>query len=142
MGVQITFNYDLFVLRFPEFTYVDPALVQLYFDEATVLHRNDGFGPVRTEAAQVTLLNLLTAHICQLNAPQSNGQPAAQTVGRINTAAEGSVSVVLQNQYPPGTAQYFMQTKYGSAYWTASLPYRSMRYLPGRQRIFNPWPYQ
>ena len=141
MGVQVAFDQTSWNARYPEFAGVDPNFVEECFNEATIYHRNDGGGPVSSATIQSTLLNMLTAHIVQLNAAQ-NGQPAAQTVGRISTAAEGSVSVVLENKYPEGTPQWFQQTKYGSAYWMATNQYRRMRYTVGRQRIFNPWPFQ
>lgn len=140
MGAQITFNYSNWVARYPEFAAIDPNFVEQCFNEATIYCRNDGGGPVSSATILTTLLNMLTAHIVQLNAGQ-NGQPSPQTVGRINTAAEGSVSVVLQNSYPEGTPQWFQQTKYGAAFWQATLPYRRMRYFIGRQRVFNPWPF-
>jgi hypothetical protein len=70
-----------------------------------------------------------------------NGQQASPLVGRIDNASEGSVAVATQNDYPPGTPQWFQQTKYGSDYWAASAPFRTMRYRPPHhRRIFNPWP--
>ena len=92
---------------------------------------------------------MLAAHIAQLNAPQINGQPgtgagnapAPNIVGRIANASEGSVSVSTQLDLPPGSSQWFAQTKYGLAYWQATAAYRTMRYIPGPYRAFTPWPY-
>lgn len=137
MGAVVTFNYPAWAARYPEFTGVDPSLVQLYFNEATIYCRNDGVGPVSTDAIQTTLLNMLTAHICQLNAA-INGQDSSQIVGRISNASQGSVSVTTEMNLP-GSAAWFAQTKYGVAYWQATAPYRTMRYMPGRQRQFDPW---
>jgi hypothetical protein len=137
MGAVVTFNYPAWAARYPEFTGVDPTLVQAYFNEATIYCRNDGGGPVSTDAIQTTLLNMLTAHICQLNAA-INGQDSSQIVGRINSASQGSVSVGTEMNLP-GSAAWFAQTKYGVAYWQATAPYRTMRYMPGQQRQFDPW---
>lgn len=137
MGVAITFNYTSWAARYPEFSGVDPVLVQAYFDEATIYCRNDGGGPVSTSAIQTTLLNMLTAHICQLNAA-INGQDSSQIVGRINSASQGSVSVGTEMNLP-GSAAWFAQTKYGVAYWQATAQYRTMRYMPGQNRQFDPW---
>jgi hypothetical protein len=137
MGAVVTFNYPAWKARYPEFTGIDPSLVQLYFDEATIYCRNDGGGPVSTDAIQTTLLNMLTAHICQLNAA-INGQDSSQIVGRISNASQGSVSVTTEMNLP-GSAAWFAQTKYGVAYWQATAPYRTMRYMPGRDRQFDPW---
>jgi hypothetical protein len=138
MGVQTAFNYQAWVARFPEFADVAQPLVQEYWNEACIYHRNDGSGPIGDPAVQTTLLNLVAAHICKMNAPL-RGEPSPDAVGRVATASEGSVSVSLQMDLPPGSAQWWNITKYGAAYWLASAPFRQMRYRGGRQRNFNPW---
>lgn len=146
MGVQVSFDYNAWIARYPEFAAVRSELATLYFNEATVYHRNDGGGPVSTAALQTTFLNQLTAHIAWLNAPRDgNGNPAtigqpvnASLVGRIANAVEGSVNLSIENDYPPGTPQWFQQTKYGAAYWAATAQYRTMRYIPGPRRVFGP----
>ena len=141
MGVQVAFNYSAWALRYPEFASVDPLLVEAYSAEATMYHRNDGGGPVRDAAQQAVLLNMATAHVCALNAALG-GQPSPGIVGRVTNASEGSVSVAAQMDLPPGTAQWWAQTKYGAAYWTATAPFRTMRYRPGRPYRTNPWPFR
>jgi hypothetical protein len=139
MGVSVAFDYGLWIARYPEFSNVDPLLVDQYFIEATMLHRNDGSGPVNNPSQQLLLLGMVTAHICQLNAPL-NGQPSSTLVGRINVASEGTVTVSADYDAPASTqGQYFAQTKYGAAYWAASAPFRTMRYVPGPRRVTNPW---
>ncbi len=128
MGVQVSFNYPQWTARYPEFAYLSALLAQEYFNEATMYHANDGSGPVSTAQQQTILLNMLTAHIAKMNAPLATGAPAPDTVGRVSNASEGSVSVALDNPYPPGDPQWFQQTKYGSAYWAATRPFRTMRY--------------
>lgn len=128
----VTFDPTKFVARYPEFATVDPDLLQAYFDEAALVYLDN------TEASRVAniepravLLNMLVAHIAQLNVG-SSAQPASPLVGRINTATEGSVSVGADMGVVPGTAAWFMQTKYGASYWQATAQYRTMRYMPGR----------
>jgi hypothetical protein len=140
MGVVVSFDYAAWQARYPEFSSIDQGAATAYFNEAQLYHRNDGGGPVSNASIQSTLLNMLTAHICKLNALLAD-QPSPQIVGRISNAAEGSVSVQLENEYPPGTPQWFQQTKYGAAYWAATAQYRTMRYLPGPRRVFDPWPF-
>ena len=132
----------------------------MYFDLATTFCRNDGGGPVgagvggcgglfsffsspTTSAAatqlQTNMLNLLTAHLAQLFAPLPTGQPASGLVGRITSASEGSVSVSAEFPASPAAA-WFLQTAYGAAFWQMSAPFRTARYLPGPQRVNNPWP--
>lgn len=134
MGVIVSFNYNLWTTRYPEFAvagvngapFISPQLAQMYFDEATTYQANNGAGPIADAAVQLRLLNMLTAHIAALNMPGSS-----PLVGRIANASEGSVSVSTDNQYPPGTPQWYQQTKYGAAWWAATAQYRTMRYRPG-----------
>lgn len=132
MGAVATFDYPTWAARYPEFSAVSSALAQAYFGEATLYLANDGTGPVQDAGQQLALLNMLTAHIAALNAG-TNGQPASPLVGRIAHASEGSVSVSTEMPAMPGSAAWFMQTKYGLSYWQATAQYRTMRYVPGRQ---------
>ena len=122
MGAVATFNSENFLARYPEFNSLDAALLAQYYLEAGMYCRNDGGGPVDDLATQTVFMNMLTAHIAAINGGV-NGQAATQTVGRISSAGEGSVHVNLEMKADPGAAWY-MQTKYGAAYWQASLPYR------------------
>ena len=124
----VVFNFTNWSTRYPEFASVNPTLAQLYFDEATLYCANH-LNPVRTVAALTMLLYMLTSHIAQLNSPTTtSGASSATPPGRLSDATEGSVSASFENDYPPGSAQWFQQTKYGAAYWQASLPYRLFRY--------------
>lgn len=130
MGAIATFDYAQWTARYPEFTSsVSAPLAASYFTEAGLYLNNVGAGPVPDMATQQLLLNMLVAHIAFLNAPL-NGVPSPTLVGRINNASEGSVSVGIENLYPPGSPQWFQQTKYGAAFWAASVRFRTMRYIP------------
>lgn len=129
----VTFDYAVWVARYPEFAAVSELQALGYFQEAGLYCANEACNPAFTVLP--TLLNMLTAHIAWLNAPRdaagnpaSAGQPASSLVGRINSASEGSVSVQTENQYDPGTPQWYQQTKYGSAYWAATAQFRTARY--------------
>jgi hypothetical protein len=126
------------IARYPEFTAVPSNVASLYFSEATLYQVNDGSGPVVDAGVQLMLLNMLTAHIAALY----SGQNAASNtpVGRISSASEGSVSASLEYK-PPGTASeaWANQTKYGAAWWSATMPYRSMQYRAPPPRNFQPW---
>lgn len=140
MGVVVQFNYAAWVARYPEFSSVSPQTADGYFAEASVYHRNDGGGPVSDSTVQLTLLNMLTAHIAARYATIS-GQPGTSLVGRIKNATEGSVSVEAEfATVVPGSMAWYLQTKYGADYWGATTAYRTMRYMPGPRRVFNPWP--
>lgn len=139
MGAVATFDYPGWVARYPEFSQVAQPTAQAYFNEATIYHANDVSGPVRDATVQLMLLNMVTAHIAQMNAV-INGQPAPTIVGRISQASEGSVSVTSEySTNVPGQMAWFIQTKYGAAYWQATAPYRTMRYRPGAPKPVDPF---
>lgn len=138
MGVQISFNYDAWTLLFPQFSNLNETQVTtLVLPLAEQYCRNDGGGPVSTAATQTNLLNLMVAHVAQLLFG-STTQPLSPLVGRISNASEGSVSAGTDFPTTPTNA-WFLQTPFGAAFWQACAPYRTMRYLPGPRRRFNPW---
>lgn len=149
MGVQVTFNYPNFVALFPELSNVDEPTAQAWFDVAgATVCRNDGIGPVSTAATQTVLMNFATAHLITLFASQVNGVPDTENpsatpppnlVGRISNATEGSVSVTAEMPQMGPNAAWWSQTRYGLLWWSASAPYRTMRYIPGPQRYFGPF---
>lgn len=138
MGVIVQFDYAKWVARYPEFAGVSQPTAQVYFDEGTIYFANDGRGPVTDATQQLTLLNMVTAHIAYLNAPEAQGGSGSPLVGRITTASEGSVSVGVDTNGPVGSAWWFMQSKYGANFWQATMPFRQMRYRAGFGRNFNP----
>ncbi|MER9375998.1 DUF4054 domain-containing protein [Mesorhizobium sp. M0491] len=138
MGVIVDFSYANFVAIFPQFASLSqPQVEQGALPVAVLYCRNDGGGPVTNAETQTTLLNLMVAHICQLMYG-ANGQAPAGIVGRISNAAEGSVSVQAEFPMTPSNA-WFMQTPFGAAFWQGTASYRTMRYMPGPVRFFNPW---
>lgn len=73
------------------------------------------------------LLYLLTAHLALIQDRINKGN---DSVGRIASASEGSVSVSLD--FPTnGSAlmAWFAQTPYGAEFWTLTSKYRTMRYV-------------
>ena len=81
MGATATFNYETWLASYPEFSNIDEVRAGLFWTEATLLHRNDSRGPVDDATMQVTLLNLLTAHIAFLRAGTA-GNPSAASQGK------------------------------------------------------------
>ncbi len=137
MGVVVTFDPAAWRAQFPEFSYLSDSQADAYFAMATGVQRNDGGGPISVASVQLSMLNVLTAHVAALFAPTKTGAAASSLVGRISDATEGSVSVSVQNDYAPGTAQWFQQTKYGSMWYVMSAPYRTMRYIPNPRSPVN-----
>lgn len=128
-----------FQALFPEFAYVNGDVLKEWYSLAGVLYlRNDGTGPVRTDAAQGSLMNLLTAHLLKLFYPAPCSGGSVAPVGRIATATEGSITVNLEYAGDiPESAAFYLQTQYGAAYWNATSIYRRFRYVPGPQRYFG-----
>ena len=141
--MAVTFNYDTWIQTFPEFVGVDQPQALMYFDLATLYFANCGWTACLPQAP--TLLNLLTAHITQLLAPQCNGnasstgnQPNSSLVGRISNASEGSVSVGVElNPSGSPSESFFTQTKYGLLFWPATAQFRTGRYI-ARPTIVGP----
>lgn len=141
MGASVTFDYQVWIHRYPEFKSVAECDAQGYFDEATLYHRNDGGGPVADAGQQRVLLNMLTAHIAKLYATVGGVAPSG-LVGRITDASEGSVSAAVDKfANMPNSAQWYIQTPYGFAYWQATRQYRTAHYRPGIRYIPPGAPY-
>ena len=135
----VTFDYAAWALRYPELAAsVSGPLAQAYFDEAQLYCDNTPLSPVHVLTIRAQFLGMLTAHIATLNTPL-NGQPSSPLVGRISNATEGSVSVQTEYDVPAGSAQWFAQTKYGAAFWSATAAYRTMRYVPNPARDMDPY---
>lgn len=132
MGVTVTPDYTTWLQLFPEFSNVSEDQFAMYWDMATQYCRNDGCGPVTKASTQTRLLNLMTAHWAFLLAGNNRSDGASNLVGQITSAGEGSVNVSVQNDYPPGSAQWFQQTKYGSAFYQATAVYRTGRWRAPR----------
>lgn len=138
MGI-VAFDYDAWAARYPELAgSVSPQLATAYFTEAELYCDNTPGSIVTDENRRSLFLNMLVSHIAQLNAPL-NGQSSQTLVGRISSASQGSVSVSIANDYPPGTVQWYQGTKYGAAYWAATATYRTAKYVPGPARNMDPF---
>jgi hypothetical protein len=144
MGVQVTFNYTAWAATFPQFSpsLTEDQVTNLILPIAEQFNRNDGGGPVSTAALQTQLLNLMVAHVAEkLFGPTGAGAGATGLAGPITQATEGSVSVTASIPTTPNSA-WFMSTPFGAMWWAMTSPFRTMRYVPGPRRNFNPWPNQ
>ena len=130
----MTFSYSTWVARYPEFSTVTEQVAQLYFNEACLYCDNTGAGPITDQTKLAMLLNMLTAHIAFLNDPANAG-----IVGRVASASEGSVSVSLDAGLMPGTAAWFMSSRYGAAFYQATAGQRTARIYRGRPRNMDPF---
>jgi hypothetical protein len=123
----VVFDEVAFKARYPEFNALTSPVLAAYFTEATIYLNNTETSPVTDEAQRAILLNMLVAHIAFLN---SSSSANSGLVGRIASATEGSVSVTTDVGPMTGSQAWFMQSRYGAAYWQATAPYRTFRYAP------------
>lgn len=139
----VTFDFSEWIAIFPEFAACNSAQAGFWFARASFLCWNSLYNPAVAATCDTamlkTLLYLLTAHIAWLNAPRdaagapaSQGAPPSPLVGRIDSAAEGSVNVHADmgdaNAGSPSQAWY-EQTRYGAEYWAMTAFARTARYL-------------
>lgn len=144
MANAVTFDYTQWKALYPELSTVPEPAANGYFDQAGMFWRNDGTSPATTDGMQRNLMNLMTAHIAALFR-QSQGMPAPgnaqdanSPVGRINSAAQGSVNMQVELLSPgPNPSDLYLwlsQTKYGLMFWAATSTYRSAHYVRGRMQ--------
>ena len=124
----VSFDKTAFLESYPEFATTATELLTASFNRAGLYCNNTARAVVTDLDVRTQLLWLLTAHIAVIFYGAC-GAPASQLVGRVSAATEGSVSVQTQYAAPEGTRAWYDQTKYGAAYWAASAPYRTTRYL-------------
>lgn len=123
----VAFDSAAFLLRYPEFSTVSVPTLQSYFSEAGIYLNNTDTSPVTDVTMRALLLNMLVAHLSALYSGV-NGQSPSGLVGRINSASEGSVSVAADMGSITNAQAFYIQTKYGAAYWAATRSYRTFRY--------------
>jgi len=128
----VSFDYAAWLARFPEFSAVPEPTATDYFDEAGLYVNNTDGSYVTDLGVRRRLLFLVTAHLAALYSGVG-GQPASPLVGRVTNATEGSVSVGVDAGPVTASQAWWMQTKYGAAFWQASLRFRTMRYVPAPQ---------
>lgn len=140
MGATASFVYDEWNACYREFSNVSEVQAKSFWVEATLIHRNDGGGPVQDANQQAILLYMLTAHIAYLRVGTAdNPSPASQgIVGRVSSVTQGSVSLSSDLLPMPGTASYYALSVYGLSYWNATAPFRTFHYRRGYGRRF-PW---
>ncbi len=129
----VTFDSTAFLQRYPEFAMVSPTNLGLCFTEATLYLNNTDNSAVSDIPTRTLLLWMLTAHIAYLNYG-ANGNPPTQRVGRVSSAGQGTVSVSTQMGTALNGRAWYDQTKYGAAYWQASLRFRGATYVTPPQQ--------
>lgn len=127
----VVFDPVAFAAAYPEFASVPQARTTMLFDlaAATILDNTDN-SPVMSLDLRTQLFYLLVAHLLLVfgSAPTT---PNNQPPGRISSATQGTITTAFEYIAPPGSAMapWFLQTKYGAMYWTATAPFRSARII-------------
>lgn len=134
----VTFDPTAFKAQFPSFVALSDASLQLCFDLGTLLLDNSACSIVQDVAKRTPLLSLLTAHIAHIQFGE-NGIAPTDVVGRIERADQGTVAMRAEwaLQYNSHAA-YYLQSKYGALYWSATAQYRSALYVPGPRPCLGP----
>lgn len=138
----VTFDPAAFYAQFPELSSVSVPQLQSYFAMAssglidnTDCSRVPDLPPQGGLRTQVLLL--ATAHLAKLLAT-INGQAPSGLVGRISSAAEGSVNVTTELGILSQSAQFWITTNYGLMVWQMLAPLRTAFWVSGPVRNMNP----
>jgi len=128
----VTFVPADFIAEYPEFTGTSDARATTMFTiaEQSLLDNVDN-NPQMDPTFRMQLFYMLVAHLLLIfgntDTPVLNNAPP----GRINSATEGTITSQFEYKLPEGSAMaaWFVQTKYGALYWTATARFRSARYF-------------
>jgi hypothetical protein len=146
----LVFDYDEFVIKFPEFMPLSEELLAGYWAQAGMLFRNDATSSEQDPVIRREILDLLTAHCAVLFAPPpvGRGGGGSSALGGVLTSKSvNGVSVGSSGVFPgmSGTQAWYMLSSYGQKAWMMTRAYRTFHYLPGPQRFpssNNPiWPF-
>lgn len=125
----VQFNYTTWSVFYSKLAAkITRELAELIFEMAELYCDNTPCSPVQNLKQRSMLLNMLVAHIAIINYG-ANGNDPSPLVGRISQATEGTVSVTAANDYPPGTAQWYQTTTYGSQFYAATGQFRTGFYM-------------
>lgn len=131
MSAVAVFVYADWIARYPELANTGQNLAPLYFAEAGLYLNNTGWGGrVCDSAAQTQLMYMLTAHIAFMNNGDITDQAASGAVaGHMDQANQGSVAITTSiASNVPLAAAWFVQTRYGFAFWQATASFRTARF--------------
>lgn len=132
---QVAPDYTAWLALFPEFTPVGsgPVTSAQYtaqFALSNLYISNLDSSPVTNLAIRAQIINLVVAHLAYMAYGASNVPGGASPlVGRIESAAEGSVNVKTAYAASSGSRAWWDQTKYGASAWQAMAPWRTARWI-------------
>ena len=138
---SVVFDPVAFAAQYAEFSGLAAGDTTTAFNLATLYLCNTDSSIVQDIPTRTTLLWLLTAHISKLyfGTNDGKGHVVAPTdlVGRVEIAKEGTVHVRADMGPPSLAAAWYNQTRYGAAYWAATVKYRTMHYVPAHRGGMN-----
>lgn len=126
----VVFVPATFKALFTQFATVPDALLNLYFQLATMIVDNTCNSVVSDATLREQLLNLLVAHMATLWPTAASAGSGGGIVGNVTSATEGTVSVSAA--WASSVSQsmaYFIQTQFGAMFWQLTSPFRSFRYV-------------
>lgn len=128
---QVIFVPADFKLAYPEFTSVADVRCTSMFSiaEQSLLDNTDN-SPVMDVDYRTQLFYMLVAHLLLIFGQTAPATANNAPPGRLSSATEGTVSSSFEYQMPQGSAMaaWYIQTKYGAMFWTATARFRSARY--------------
>lgn len=137
MSGGVAFDYATWAQRFPLLAaQVNATQAAAYYAQATLV-LSPRARTAQDMARRAVLLNLLVAHIAQLEVQVAQGNTL---VGRVSDATQGSITVRTQMEGQGASAAWFNQTPYGAQFWAMSRRLRLARYVPGRPQRAAVWP--
>lgn len=127
----VVFDPTAFRTEYPEFASVSDARATNMFTiaEQSILDNTDN-SPVMDGNYRTQLFYMLVAHLLLIFDPSDTPTVNNAPPGRISSATEGTITSAFEYILPQGSAMaaWFVQTKYGALYWTATARFRSARY--------------
>lgn len=133
----VVFNYPEFIIQYPQFAPqadgrgMTQPVAQSFFNRVVDggLVDNTPQSPITDLFQRTILLNLAVAHLAYLGGVLNPSQ--ANTVGRVASATQGSVSVSLDYDAKGGLgAAFWNQTSYGAQFYMMTLSFRTAFYVP------------
>ncbi len=117
----VTFDLSTFRARYREFADLDQTLLAAFFAEAC-LHCNNTDASVITDLSMRELiLNMIVAHLAELN--------TTPLVGRVSSVSVGGITTAVDYRTLGTKEAWYNQTRYGAAAWAAMSPYRRAVYV-------------
>ncbi|POF63621.1 hypothetical protein CFR73_09895 [Novacetimonas maltaceti] len=137
MSGGVAFDYATWAQRFPLLAaQVGATQAAAYYAQATLI-LSPRARTAQDMARRAVLLNLLVAHVAQLELQVAQGNGL---VGRVSDATQGSITVRTQMEGQGASAAWFNQTSYGAQFWAMSRRLRLARYVPGWPQRAAVWP--